>query len=485
MAKRAGRGLETQRQQAIHIAQNCRLPPLTEVVKINFDGAMSSKDKKSGIGVVARDVNNLVLASCAKKIHQYYKAVEIESMATATTLTFVTDLGFQCIILEGDSLETADDMCLDTGYDMGSMAHDDAGPSHMCPPTSPTTSPLPTTRTSPPLTTGIAPADVHGRDEMRFMPTPGLPTPGVVPPEFVHTEFIQTPIPTPPPEASHIEGQPQRPKRTRAHPPDCGTGHGETSEGTSEEKKTGMIQEWSRINAALMPVPSLYGGSQLHQPLQPLHNNVAKIKVVVRKRPLNKKEIAKKEEDIITIEPTSNALTVHETKLKVDLTEYVEKHEFVFDAVLNEDVSNDKVYSETVEPIVPLIFHRTKATCFAYGQTGKLFREHHVTSIVICFLCTIQKFGNFHVLMLKSLKPAWKNGRNTMSSMGRTCFVLDVVSYQLYDLGCRKMMVVGLPPMCVAHQALLKLRKGAVVPGTWRPEPLKNVLFTTGKKMAY
>ncbi|OMO92058.1 hypothetical protein CCACVL1_06928 [Corchorus capsularis] len=99
-------------------------------------------------------------------------------------------------------------------------------------------------------------------------------------------------------------------------------------------------------------------------------NNVAKIKVVVRKRPLNKKEIAKKEEDIITIESNSNALTVHEKKLKVDLTEYVEKHEFVFDAVLNEDVSNEEVYSETVQPIVPLIFNRTKATCFAYGQTG-------------------------------------------------------------------------------------------------------------------
>ncbi|KAL1318646.1 hypothetical protein AAHE18_15G220100 [Arachis hypogaea] len=97
-------------------------------------------------------------------------------------------------------------------------------------------------------------------------------------------------------------------------------------------------------------------------------NNVAKIKVVVRKRPLNKKEIAKKEEDIITID--SNSLTVHERKLKVDLTEYVEKHEFVFDAVLNEGVSNDNVYAETVEPVVPLIFQRTKATCFAYGQTG-------------------------------------------------------------------------------------------------------------------
>ncbi|XP_071716190.1 kinesin-like protein KIN-13B isoform X2 [Rutidosis leptorrhynchoides] len=99
-------------------------------------------------------------------------------------------------------------------------------------------------------------------------------------------------------------------------------------------------------------------------------SSVAKIKVVVRKRPLNKKELAKNEEDIVTTLTHSACLTVHETKLKVDLTEYMEKHEFVFDAVLNEEVSNDEVYRETVEPIVPIIFQRTKATCFAYGQTG-------------------------------------------------------------------------------------------------------------------
>ena len=40
----------------------------------------------------------------------------------------------------------------------------------------------------------------------------------------------------------------------------------------------------------------------------------------VRKRPLNKKELAKNEEDIITIEQHSNSLTVHETKLKVCIT---------------------------------------------------------------------------------------------------------------------------------------------------------------------
>ncbi|KAG6726450.1 hypothetical protein I3842_02G081500 [Carya illinoinensis] len=97
-------------------------------------------------------------------------------------------------------------------------------------------------------------------------------------------------------------------------------------------------------------------------------NNVAKIKVVVRKRPLNKKENSRKEEDIVSV--YDNALTVHEPKLKVDLTAYVEKHEFCFDAVLDEDVTNDEVYRVTVEPIIPTIFERTKATCFAYGQTG-------------------------------------------------------------------------------------------------------------------
>ncbi|XP_068661884.1 kinesin-like protein KIN-13A [Aristolochia californica] len=96
--------------------------------------------------------------------------------------------------------------------------------------------------------------------------------------------------------------------------------------------------------------------------------NLAKIKVVVRKRPLNKKELSRKEDDIVTV--NDNALTVHEPKLKVDLTAYVEKHEFCFDAVLDEHVTNDKVYRVTVAPIIPTIFQRTKATCFAYGQTG-------------------------------------------------------------------------------------------------------------------
>lgn len=115
-------------------------------------------------------------------------------------------------------------------------------------------------------------------------------------------------------------------------------------------------------------VDTSHGLPTLEKESNSRENNVAKIKVVVRKRPLNKKELSRKEDDVVTV--CANGLTVHEPKLKVDLTAYVEKHEFCFDAVLDQQVTNDEVYRETVQPIIPIIFQRTKATCFAYGQTG-------------------------------------------------------------------------------------------------------------------
>lgn len=48
--------------------------------------------------------------------------------------------------------------------------------------------------------------------------------------------------------------------------------------------------------------------------------------IQVRKRPLNKKEVSRKEEDIISIESNSNSLVVHETKLKVSIWDNPEKH---------------------------------------------------------------------------------------------------------------------------------------------------------------
>ncbi|XP_011857244.1 kinesin-like protein KIF2C isoform X2 [Macaca thibetana thibetana] len=94
-----------------------------------------------------------------------------------------------------------------------------------------------------------------------------------------------------------------------------------------------------------------------------------RICVCVRKRPLNKQELAKKEIDVISI-PSKCLLLVHEPKLKVDLTKYLENQAFCFDFAFDETASNEVVYRFTARPLVQTIFEGGKATCFAYGQTG-------------------------------------------------------------------------------------------------------------------
>ncbi|KAM5148146.1 kinesin-like protein KIF2C [Mantella aurantiaca] len=94
-----------------------------------------------------------------------------------------------------------------------------------------------------------------------------------------------------------------------------------------------------------------------------------RICVCVRKRPLNKQELAKKEVDIVSV-PSKGLVLVHEPKLKVDLTKYLENQAFRFDYTFDETTTNDMVYRFTARPLVQSIFEGGKATCFAYGQTG-------------------------------------------------------------------------------------------------------------------
>nr|CAD7461691.1 unnamed protein product [Timema tahoe] len=93
------------------------------------------------------------------------------------------------------------------------------------------------------------------------------------------------------------------------------------------------------------------------------------ITVCIRKRPLNRKETTRKEVDVISV-PSKNQLVVHEPKLKVDLTKYLENQHFRFDYAFDDSCSNDLVYKYTAQPLVQTIFEGGMATCFAYGQTG-------------------------------------------------------------------------------------------------------------------
>ena len=78
--------------------------PQAGFVKVNFDGAVFGELNKSGVGVVIRDNNGAVLASCSEKLTQAYKAEETETLAAQKALMFAHELGFQRVTLEGDAL---------------------------------------------------------------------------------------------------------------------------------------------------------------------------------------------------------------------------------------------------------------------------------------------------------------------------------------------------------------------------------------------
>ncbi|KAJ2657247.1 hypothetical protein IWW48_004614 [Coemansia sp. RSA 1200] len=94
-----------------------------------------------------------------------------------------------------------------------------------------------------------------------------------------------------------------------------------------------------------------------------------KIRVCVRKRPLNRKEREKGEKDIVNT-TGQRSLSVMEPKVKVDMTKYIEESRFIFDEVFDENADNDMVYARTAKPLVEYVFGGGNATCFAYGQTG-------------------------------------------------------------------------------------------------------------------
>ncbi|KAI9344932.1 P-loop containing nucleoside triphosphate hydrolase protein [Obelidium mucronatum] len=137
----------------------------------------------------------------------------------------------------------------------------------------------------------------------------------------------------------------------------------------------------NRNPKAPQPLLNMYGVPQSYANTQQKPNNNAgggatrvadlsdRIRVCVRKRPLNKKELRGNQVDVATVNDR-RTLVVNEPKVKVDLTKYVEQHEFTFDEVFDCDANNDDVYRRSAYPLVEYIFTGGKATCFAYGQTG-------------------------------------------------------------------------------------------------------------------
>ena len=79
-------------------------PPPLDVFKINFDGVVFAEENCSGVGVVIRNREGLVLAAMTEKIPQLLKPTEIEARAATRALEFAREVGISAAVLEGDSL---------------------------------------------------------------------------------------------------------------------------------------------------------------------------------------------------------------------------------------------------------------------------------------------------------------------------------------------------------------------------------------------
>jgi kinesin family protein 2/24 len=142
-----------------------------------------------------------------------------------------------------------------------------------------------------------------------------------------------------------------------------------------ETKEVPLRMDAEDRNWELLAMIKKYRNTTEFRPLQesdPVETH--QISVCIRKRPLNKEEVARNEVDVISV-PRKDEIVVHECKLSLDLTKVLDNRHFRFDYAFDETRCNDFVYKHTAKPLVETIFKGWMATCFAYGQTeiGKTY----------------------------------------------------------------------------------------------------------------
>lgn len=86
-------------------------PPSPSVLKINVDGALSKPSSFAGIGVVIQDDAGRLVATLCKHFHVPLGPIEVEAKVFEVGLQLAWDLGFQNVVLEGDSLVMVCALC--------------------------------------------------------------------------------------------------------------------------------------------------------------------------------------------------------------------------------------------------------------------------------------------------------------------------------------------------------------------------------------
>lgn len=86
-------------------------PPPPAMLKINVDGAISKRQNRVGVGSVIRDEAGRLVAAMSRSISTPLGPLEVEAKAFEAGLQLARDLGYQDVILEGDSLILVRALC--------------------------------------------------------------------------------------------------------------------------------------------------------------------------------------------------------------------------------------------------------------------------------------------------------------------------------------------------------------------------------------
>lgn len=109
--------------------------------------------------------------------------------------------------------------------------------------------------------------------------------------------------------------------------------------------------------------------AKLNPTLPHNQSSQSRICIAIRKRPINEKEVKKKDHDSVTC--SNPQVVVHDCKFKVDgITKYLDSSAFEFDHTFQENDTTDNIYFYCVQSLLGFVLKGGRATVFAYGQTG-------------------------------------------------------------------------------------------------------------------
>lgn len=104
-----------------------------------------------------------------------------------------------------------------------------------------------------------------------------------------------------------------------------------------------------------------------------------KIRVIIRKRPINKSETFKNEKDIVELKGKKTLiirLPREKTNLRGETAKFTEDYSYEFDRVYDDTTTNNIIYSDSVQNVVHLVLHeQVKTMILFYGtsHTGKSY----------------------------------------------------------------------------------------------------------------